>query len=131
MAREYARPQRVADFLKRELAQLIQQEIRDPRIGMVNVNAVDVSRDLAHAKVFVTFLGQESEAEASQQLEILNKASGFLRSRVAAGSDMRSTPKLRFYFDSSISRGRHLSTLIEDALAADDKFHKNDDPAEE
>jgi ribosome-binding factor A len=127
MAREFGRPQRIADFLKRELAQLIQYNLRDPRIGMVSVNDVVVSRDLSHAKVYVTFLGVDGADEAAEPLSVLNKASGFLRSKIAANVTMRITPRLHFCFDSSIERGRHLSSLIESAVKADQQFHQDDD----
>lgn len=121
MAQEYGRVQRVGDYLKRELALLIQNEVRDPRIGMVNLNEVAVSRDLAHAKVYVTFVGQRSEQERQQALQALNRANGFLRSRIAAENHMRTTPRLFFVFDASVERGAHLSQLIDQARAADDR----------
>ena len=124
MAREFGRAQRLADFLKRELALHIQKDLRDPRIGMVGVNAVEVSRDFSYAKVFVTFLGKEGKEQAAEPLKALNSAAGFLRTQVASGTKMRITPKLRFYFDSSIERGSHISSLITEAVAADQKFHQ-------
>ncbi len=127
MAREVGRTQRVADFLRRELAQLIQLEMRDPRVGMVMVNDVEVSRDLAHAKVFVTVMGKDDEQQASDSLAVLNDAAGFLRSKVARGSTMRTTPKLHFVYDDSVSRGRHLSSLIDEAVARDRAIGHNDD----
>jgi len=129
MAREVGRTQRVADFLRRELAQLIQLEMRDPRVGMVMVNDVEVSRDLAHAKVFVTVMGKDDEQQASDSLAVLNDAAGFLRSKVARGSTMRTTPKLHFVYDDSVSRGRHLSSLIDRAVARDRGIGDNDDEA--
>jgi ribosome-binding factor A len=125
MAKEYSRTQRVGDFLKRELSSLIQFEVRDPRVGMVSVTDVEVSRDLSHAKVFVTILGKDSEQEAQESIEALNKASGFLRSLLAKDNNARTTPKLRFYFDSSVGRGQYLSKLIADAVA-EDRSRDND-----
>lgn len=125
MAREYSRTQRVADFLKQELATLIQFEVRDPRVGMVSVTDVEVSRDMAHAKVYVTVLGKESEKDAAEAIEALNSAAGFLRSRMAKINNARTTPRLRFYFDSSVGRGQYLSNLIEKAVSADK--HSSDD----
>lgn len=119
MAREFGRPQRVADFLQRELASLIQQEMRDPRLGMIGVNEVEVSRDLAHAKVYVTILGIESADDAKESIEILNKAAGFLRSQLAKTLQMRTVPRLHFTFDSSIYRGASMSALIDEARAGD------------
>ena len=64
MAKEYSRTQRVADYLQRELAALIQHEVRDPRVGMVSITGVNVSRDLGHAKVYYTVLGSDSGEDA-------------------------------------------------------------------
>ena len=131
---------RVADQIQRELASLIQMEVRDPRVGMVSVTGVEVSRDLAHPKVFVPVLntlGDDSEVNEStlsepgdlDRLEIednvnaLNKAAGFLRSLLAKRLSMRSVPKLRFYYDGSIEQGQKLSSLIDSALAADQDTH--------
>jgi ribosome-binding factor A len=127
MAKEYARTQRVADYLQRELATLIQHEIRDPRVGMVSVTGVDVSRDLSHAKVYFTMMGSESSEDASESTEVLNKAAGFLRSQLSRGSNMRSVPQLRFYFDSSIGRGRDMEDLIRRAADADRELGLRDD----
>ena len=125
MAREYNRSQRVSDYLKRELAGLIQQELRDPRIGMVNVTDVEVSRDISRAKVFVTFL-QSTQADVEESVEVLNRASGYLRSLVAQSATMRSTPRLRFIFDASVERGQQLSSLIDKAIAADQRLQDDD-----
>ena len=119
MAKEYARTQRVADYLQRELAALIQHEVRDPRVGMVSITGVDVSRDLGHARVYYTMMGSDSSEDASESTEALNKAAGFLRSHLSRSSNMRSVPQLRFYFDSSVGRGRDLENLIRRAAAAD------------
>ena len=119
MAREYKRSQRVADHLQKELAGLIQLELRDPRVGMVGVTGVEVSRDLAHAKVFYTVLGQDSKEQAKECTEVLNKAAGFLRRQLSKSSSMRSVPSLRFFFDASVGRGRELEQLIERATDAD------------
>ena len=119
MAKEYSRTQRVADYLQRELAALIQHEIRDPRVGMVSITGVTVSRDLGHARVYCTVLGSDTNEEARDSIEALNKAAGFLRSQLSRDSSMRSVPQLRFYFDSSVGRGRHLEDLIRRAADAD------------
>ena len=124
MTQEYSRLQRIGDYLKRELAGLIQQEMRDPRVGMVNINEVEVSKDLALARVFVTFVGDHSRAEQDEAVRVLNKASGFLRSQVASSNHMRTTPRLHFVFDESIQRGAALSALIDKAVAQDKQMHQ-------
>ena len=135
-----ARTQRVADQIRREIAVLIQMELNDPRIGMVSVTAVEVSRDLSYAKIYVTVLnsladsgavnsstlsapGQLDKLEIEENLKALNKASGYLRSLLAKRLTLRSVPKLRFHYDGSVERGRHLSELIDNALAADRDLH--------
>lgn len=131
MAKEYARTQRVADYLQRELATLIQHEVRDPRVGMVSITGVDVSRDLGHAKVYCTVMGSDSSEDARESTEALNKAAGFLRSLLSRDSNMRSVPQLRFYFDASVGRGRDMEKLISRAAAADRELGLREDDAGE
>jgi ribosome-binding factor A len=119
MPKEYNRSDRVADFIKREVASLLQKELRDPRVSHPNVNAVVVSRDMSNAKIYVTFLDKETAEDAKEAIEVLNGAAGFIRSQVAAQHTMRSTPKLKFYFDESVRTGEHLSNLIDRALYGD------------
>jgi ribosome-binding factor A len=127
MAKEYSRTQRVGDFLKQELASLIQFEVRDPRVGMVSITDVEVSRDMSHAKVYMTVMGKESEEDAKESIDALNKAAGFLRSKIARSNNARTTPRLRFYFDSSVGRGQYLSNLIEKAVSTDQYNAEQDD----
>jgi ribosome-binding factor A len=127
MAKEYSRTQRVADYLQRELAALIQHEVRDPRVGMVNITGVNVSRDLGYAKVYYTVLGCESGEDASESTDVLNKAAGFLRSQMSKDSSMRRLPQLRFYFDSSVGQGRYMEDLIRQAADADRDLGLRDD----
>jgi ribosome-binding factor A len=114
MAQEYSRSRRVADQIQRELAQIIQQEVKDPRVGMVTITAVEVSREFEHAKIYITVLGDESLT-----LEGLNKASGFLRRELAHRLKLRTTPKLHFHYDHSLEEGMRLSDLIDTAVASD------------
>ena len=127
MAKEYSRTQRVADYLQRELAALIQHEVRDPRLGMVSVTGVKVSRDMGHARIYFTVLGSDSSEDARESTEVLNKAAGFLRSQLSRDSSMRSVPQLRFYFDSSVGRGRHMEDLIRQATDADRELGLRED----
>ena len=121
MAKEFKRADRVGDYLQQELAQLIAREVRDPRVGMVDVTAVELSRDMGHAKVYVTLLGAESDEEIKERIEALNRTAGFLRSKIAKGNAMRTTPSLRFKYDESIQRGSHLSHLIDELVDKDRK----------
>ena len=130
MAKEYSRTQRVGDQMQRELAQLIRREVKDPRVGLVTITAVEVSRDVGHAKVFITVMGQDSAADIAQSIKVLNSAAGFLRMQLAKEMKLRSVPQLHFHYDESVSRGAHLSALIERAVAEDSQHHA-DDSAEE
>ena len=119
MAGPSNRLNKISDLLKRELALLIQNEIRDPRVSMVSVTAVKVSRDLAYSEVFVTMLGKSSAEEAKEGIAALNKAGGYLRNLLAKSVNLRSTPKLKFTYDESVVRGQYLSGLIDEAVASD------------
>lgn len=126
MANENSRTHRVADQMQRELALLIQREIRDPRLGMITITAVDVSRDLAHAKVYITLMNKDSDEEIAENLAILKNVAGFLRMQLGKVMKLRSVPQLHFHYDESVRRGVHLSSLIERAVA-EDREHKTDD----
>lgn len=121
MAREFARTDRIADAIKRSLAGFIQHEIRDPRVGMVNINSVDVTRDLAFAKVYVSFVGRDEadEQECDESVKVLNGAAGFLRSLLAKEMNIRTTPKLTFFYDKTALTGQRLSGLIDRAISQD------------
>jgi len=127
MAKEYSRTQRVADYLQRELADLIQHQVRDPRVGMVSVTGVSVSRDLSYAKIYFTELGRDSSDDAKECTQVLNRAAGFLRSQLSKTSAMRSVPQLRFYFDNSVGHGRYMEDLIGRAKEADRKSGLGED----
>ena len=127
MARVSNRLDKINDLLKRELALLIQNEVRDPRVGMVSITEVRVSRDLAYADVYFTALGKDTAAEVRESQEALSRASGYLRSLLAKNVNLRTTPKLKFIYDDSISRGQHLSSLIDEAVARDRNSHASDD----
>ena len=119
MAKEYSRTQRVADQIQRELAQLIQLEMKDPRLGMVTVSAVDVSRDMAFADVYVSFLGVDDQERIDESMKVLARAAGFLRSQLARAIKLRFTPQLRFRYDNSLRRGAYMSELIEKAVSGE------------
>jgi len=127
MARVSKRVDKVADLLKKEIALLIQGEVRDPRVGMASVTGVKVSRDLAHASVYVTLLGKTSVEEIQEGIDALNKAAGFLRSLLAKTISLRTTPKLSFIYDDSLARGQFMTDLIDEALARDERDHHIDD----
>ncbi len=113
MAREFSRTYRVGQLVKRELAQIIQQELSDPRIGMVTVSHVDVTPDMKYAKVFVTMLGRdETEDDINACLQGLRHAAGFLRRHLADRIELRYIPELRFHYDKTLENGFHMDALI-------------------
>lgn len=109
------RLRRVADQIQRELSGLLRSELKDPRVGMITLTGVEVSPDLAHAKVFFTTLG-DTEALARSNAG-LKRAAGFLRAELGHRLKLRVTPEIRFVHDSSVERGVRLSKLIDDAVA--------------
>jgi len=126
MPREFTRAERVSDAVQQELAVLIRDEVRDPRVGMVSVTDVDVSRDLAYAKIHVTFVGDRDQEEIDRAVRALNGAAGYLRKLLAASIKLRITPKLTFIYDESGRRGQHLSALIDYAMSTQDTDQKAD-----
>jgi len=107
------RPQKVADQIQRELAEVIRRELQDPRLALVTLTAVDAAPDLSHAVVYFTCL-ERAQAEAAAKA--LSRAAGFLRSRLAKRIKLYTTPELRFRYDESVERGAHLSQLIDSVL---------------
>jgi len=116
MPREFNRSERVAGQIRRELAQLIQQEVRDPDIGFISLSDVEVTRDLAHAKVFITVFENE---KADSTIKALKGAAKYLRHRLSQEMRIRSVPELHFHHDASVETGQKMDQLINAALAAD------------
>jgi len=108
-SRGFARHERVAAQLRRDLATLIQQEVKDPEVGFVSVSDVEVTRDLGHAKVYVTVFDSDT---AKVCVGALNRSAGFLRSRLGQQLRMRSVPELHFHHDTSVEQGAHMDALI-------------------
>lgn len=125
MAREYARTDRVGQQIQKEIAVILMREIKDPRLSMTTVSAVEVTRDLAYAKVFVTFFNDNAE-EIKASLEVLAEAEGYIRSLLGKRLRARIMPHLRFIYDSSMSEGVRMSALVDQAVASD-KNSNNDD----
>lgn len=124
MPKDFSRTRRVGEALQRELARLIQFELQDPRFKMVTVSAVDVSRDLAYAKVYFTLL--DDTLAVSNVEEALNKAGGFLRKELGKCLSMRHVPGFKFIYDKSVRHGNALSSLINAAIE-DDKHKRGED----
>ncbi|MGB0847289.1 MAG: 30S ribosome-binding factor RbfA [Thiolinea sp.] len=120
----FARSERVAELLRRDLSVLIRERIKDPRIGMVTILDVTVSKDLSHAKVWFDVLDAEQGKVAE---ESLNHAAGFLRRELGRELKLRVTPGLRFYYDDTQLRGNTLSALIDKAVAEDQAHGQDSD----
>jgi len=118
MAREYARTDRVGQQIQKEIAVILMREIKDPRLSMTTVSAVEVTRDLAYAKVFVTFFNDNAE-EIKASLDVLTEAEGYIRSLLGKRLRARIMPHLRFIYDSSMSEGVRMSALVDQAVASD------------
>jgi ribosome-binding factor A len=116
MPRDFKRSERVAGQLRRELAQLVQMELKDPEVGFISISDVEVSRDISHAKVYVTVFETE---KAQSTLAALKRAAGYLRRRLGQEMRIRSVPELHFHHDASVETGQHMDDLIEAAVSAD------------
>lgn len=125
--RGYNRTDRIADQIQRDLAVLLQREIKDPRVGMVTVSGVKVAKDLSFADVYVTFMTVEKDEEVKQALAVLEHASGFLRSMLAKSIKLRVMPRLRFHFDQVIINAPRISSLISQAIREDESRHRGEE----
>jgi ribosome-binding factor A len=119
MKKHSQRAQRVGEQIQRELAQMLRDEVKDPRVGRVTITAVEVAPDLSHAKVFITDLAGREHADDA--VRALARTVGFLRTELSHRMQLYSVPQLHFAYDDSIESGIRLSKLIDDAVAADHK----------
>ncbi|WP_249962626.1 30S ribosome-binding factor RbfA [Histophilus somni] len=123
MAREFKRSDRVAQEIRKEVAVILQREVKDPRIGMVTVSDVEISSDLAYAKIFVTFLFDQDENVIEQGMKGLEKASPYIRSLLGKVMRLRIVPELRFIYDQSLVDGMRMSNLVTNVVREDEKRH--------
>ena len=131
MAREFSRTDRVAQQIHKEVASLLQNEYKH-RVGnlpFITLSDVEVSRDLAHAKIFITFYNSD-EKETKAQMKQLGENIGFLRSLLAKRLRMRAVPHLHFFEDKSITEGMRISNLVSETIARDKERSNNDDEQE-
>ena len=120
------RANRVADFIRSELADIVQNQMRDPRVSLLSITDARVSRDLGVADIYVSSLAARDERERAELVAVLNGAAGFLRSAVAGRHAMRTTPRLRFHYDQLIEGGPRLEALIDRAVEADGRDDDRD-----
>ena len=126
MAREFKRSDRVAQEIQKEIAVILQREVKDPRIGMVTVSDVEVSSDLAYAKIFVTFLFDHDEAAIAQGMKGLEKAAPYIRVLLGKAMKLRIVPEIRFIYDESLVEGMRMSNLVSNVIREDEAKHKED-----
>ncbi len=117
--------QRLADQIQREIAVLI-RNLKDPRLGMVTVSAVKVSKDMGYADIYVTVLGKELDVDYQPSLAVLNNAANFLRAALGKSLQIRMIPRLRFHYDQVVVNGNRMAELIHQALSEDQKNHQAD-----
>ncbi|MCG8672930.1 MAG: 30S ribosome-binding factor RbfA [Pseudomonadales bacterium] len=125
--RGFSRTDRIADQIQKDLALLLQRELKDPRVGMTTVSSVKVSKDLSFADVYVSFMGKDTLEEASEGLEVLASAAGFLRSSLAKSIKLRVMPKLRFHYDATMVEAPRISALIDKAVKQDQSRQPSSD----
>ena len=123
----FQRIDRIADQLQRELAGLVQMRMKDPRLGMVTIQHVKVSKDLAWADVYFTLLGQGRE-EGLEAEQVLTGAAGWLRSQLAAVMRLRTIPKLRFHYDETPEQADRVARLLQEARQREHR-HGDDEQA--
>lgn len=123
MPREFSRSQRMAEQLRRELAEIVRDEIKDPRLGLVSFTEVRMSRDLSHAVIYCSVFDADNAEDTSAQesIDILNRAVGFIRKSVAQRIHARIVPTLKFTIDDSVTRGAAMDDLISEAIRSDRK----------
>jgi ribosome-binding factor A len=129
MPKDFSRTSRLGEQIQREVAQMIQFEMKNPNLGMVTLNSVKVAKDLGYADIYFTVMGAKGETDAeirANTSKILNEAAGYLRSQLARILTTRVTPQLRFHYDETLERGHHLTGLIKQARAEDDARHEGD-----
>lgn len=102
--------ERLRNVIQREVSQIIQQEMKDNKLGFVTITDVKVTNDLSLATIYVNFLGSENRNEAG--LEVLNKSKGFIRSTLAKRLTIRKVPELQFKIDDSMEKGRKIDTIL-------------------
>jgi len=123
------RPERMADVIRLELARVLREEVRDPRVGFITLTDVQLSPDLRSARVFVSTLDQDEQAT----LEALERATPFIRRILARSADLRFTPALHFAFDHSLATGSRVESVLQeirhdDEPPLEDRNEGGDDP---
>lgn len=117
MPHRYRRTDRVDELLKQEIARIVREEVKDPRVGFATVMDVASSRDLRHARVYISVMGEEEEKAAT--LAALRSASGFVRSRVGQSITLKYLPELHFELDRTLERAARIEAILDESLPPD------------
>jgi ribosome-binding factor A len=135
MAKEFSRSQRVSQEMQKEIALILQREIKDPRVGMATVSGIELSRDLAYAKVFVTFLNVLTDNAdpdtVKNGIKALQDASGYIRTLLGKAMRLRIVPELTFAYDNSLIEGMRMSNLVTNVIKNDVERQVNSGSDEE
>lgn len=110
---------RVQEEIKRYISEIIQKHVKDPRLGFVSVTDVELSRDLSHAKIFVSVFGEEEEQ--IKTMEGLNRATGFIRTELGKRLRVRHVPELVFSYDASLEHGARINEILRELQSGGDK----------
>jgi ribosome-binding factor A len=123
MPREFSRSQRMAEQIRRDIAEIVRDELKDPRMGFFSITAVKLARDLGHALIYCTVIEKDKREET---IATLNRAAGFIRTSLAKRIRARTVPTLKFVNDDSVERGAAMEDLIRKAINSDEKQSPND-----
>ncbi len=123
MSSDFNRTDRISSSMQKALSQIIRDEVKDPRVGMVTIQAVRTVRDLSQATVYFTVIPDDDRQKAEQALK---KAAGFIRHQLGQAINLRNVPELHFVYDTSIEEGSRLHSLIEEVVREDKKHHQDD-----
>lgn len=134
MPRAFSRKDRVGDQIRKDLASLISRELKDPRIALLTINEVKVSKDLGVAEVYFTCMAlgdvDDEQKRVTEVEAVLAKASPMLRTLLGQQLSLRFTPMLRFHYDNTLSQGNKMDQLIRVARQKDSDFGQTDDGAD-
>ncbi|MBA4159925.1 MAG: 30S ribosome-binding factor RbfA [Gemmatimonadetes bacterium] len=123
----FKRTDRINEQLRQEISILVRDEVRDPRVGIVTITAVETSPELDHAKVYITALGDDSEKE--EALEGLRSAAPFVRTQLSRRLHMRRVPELHFRIDRVLAEANRIESLLRQVLPEDDAGAEDGEPA--
>lgn len=105
------RQERVQELLKVEISDIIRRDLKDPRLGFITITGAEVSKDMRHAKIFISVMGDENQK--AESLGVLQRASGHIRSEFGHRASMKMIPEISFRMDSAVEHGMHIFELLQ------------------